>query len=73
MNHPTQVTPHTVEFDVRLESGEHVGSSVTWALPRAGDHIRLFPDGDPDPRNVLYEVVRAEFEPDNIAVIVRGL
>jgi hypothetical protein len=69
MSEPFQVTPHTVEFDVAVEDGRRVGSMVTWALPNHGDHLRV---DDPD-KQPLYEVVRCDFEQNNITVVVRPL
>jgi hypothetical protein len=61
-------TPQTVEFDVVREDGERAGSMVSWALPRAGDHLRVDEPG----KQPIYEVIRSYFEPDNITVIVRA-
>jgi hypothetical protein len=66
-----QGAPRTVEFDVFHENSTRLGSLVTWALPQHGDYLRLFPVDDPE--SVRYEVVRCEFEPDNIVVTVRDL
>jgi hypothetical protein len=61
-------TPQTVEFDVVREDGRRAGSMVSWALPRAGGHLRV---DEPD-KQPIYEVIRSYFEPDNITVIVRA-
>jgi hypothetical protein len=64
-----EVTPHTVEFNVALADGTHVGSMVTWALPSRGDHVRV---DEPD-KQPIYEVLRYYFEPDNITVVVQAI
>lgn len=61
------MTPHTVEFNVQTEDGQHRGSLVTWALPHHGDLVRVDEPGN----QPIYEVVRSYFEPENITVIVR--
>jgi hypothetical protein len=62
-----QSTPHTVEFDVSLEDGQHVGSMITWALPNPGDLLRVDEVG----KQPVYQVVRNYFEPDNLTVVVK--
>jgi hypothetical protein len=69
-DHP-QVTPRTVEFDVHHEETGKLGSLETWALPNHGDHVMVYSQADPDSR--AFEVVRCEFEPDNILVVVRDV
>ncbi|HEV7808041.1 MAG TPA: hypothetical protein VGO80_19655 [Solirubrobacteraceae bacterium] len=54
-----------------MEDGTPVGSLVTWALPNHGDRVRVYPADDPAHESVAYEVVRCEFEPDNIVVVVK--
>lgn len=63
------MTREIVGFDVRVDGGDRIGSLATWALPNHGDHVRVYSADDPD--SVLYEVVRCEFVPENIVVVVR--
>jgi hypothetical protein len=63
---PTSVPGYNIE----TERGEHLGShDRPDHVPLPGDLVRPSPRGDS--RTVLYVVVRREFEPDNITVIVR--
>jgi hypothetical protein len=67
VNETPSIAPQTVEFDVELEDGTHVGSLVTWALPSRGDRLRI----DDPQKQPVYEVLYSYIEPDNITVVVR--
>jgi hypothetical protein len=59
-------------YNIETERGDPLGSHERAdQVPLPGDYVRVHPRGHD--RTALYVVVRREFEPDNITVIVRSV
>lgn len=56
-----------IAFDIRLRDGTPVGAMPSVAVPAAGDVVRT------DSNQPVYVVVRREFGPLRVAVIVRSV
>jgi hypothetical protein len=61
----------TVDFDIYDIDGEKVGNISSWGLPRQGDYLRVY--GIEETGQPTWEVVRCEFLPDDVNVIVKRL
>lgn len=61
----------TVDFAVFDTEGERVGSMESWTFPARGDYLRVY--GVEESGEATWEVVRLEFLPDAVNVVVKPL